>query len=1693
MLVVEDLLKNMKKHFPRWMDIRRKSKSTGSLLLESIAEESAEINKAIEDYKKDFFIDNYIGKEESILDFIYKANIGQVNNNKFVLISPDIDVVFDQNEFYNNEDVCLYMDGFIYFKNNYKKVEYAIDGYKSVATLEKTHVWNIYDEFAIFVGLRRFQWETNKELLNRILTKSNKTINSSENGLKEAIITNLINYAPELTKEDISIERPTADNLIKYYDEFESILDNLNEINRDTYRYKKWDVDTWNFKFKSVDYLPQAFDIVLPLYANGIGDNDDLKVSIIDNDTTTDAILEFYKKDEEAINSYIKNNNEMKVFKFELRKYNDALESENVKYRITASEADKIDPDKIKFNCLEEKTDIEEVLIEDVIDDRNLNNIIVEDKSILDPNFKYKIRFIPNKKIGEFRINECMQQDGTKNPVNLITEKSGFKFIDNNKKGVISSSTSFYAINKYQYSYLSNIDKNLNGFQISDLSSEGKMTLNINGLENSPIYFDYSVKEVPLLFNNIKRTNCYIKNNYIVADTVADAKFIEIDTKVNSLSLTIEGPFAIEYNYNNNGVKTISQPDNSSYKFELEKYDSPVDLKLKITLLDFTGKIKDIKYSKFDFKIKTRYGDESMLVNGQILPDIDINSVDVIMRAYTGFSPVLKYIYIGNLLSDSDFYGDIDFDPKNGTKLIAHFNDCNMQLTKIDKDDNIIEVIEDYKPYKFYSTKINDSIIKLDLSKYEDINSINVGENKIETYNYTLNNKIYYLKLKKNIKTFSLNVSGTIKKQIKTILLSDILKEKGYSKVDNDFYISKNIDRIIIENKKTKKCSFDFITRRDIFGNYNISSLKIILLNNQSIVTKFIERQNTKDYKTVIINNEINSYFDFLTFIPPQGNIYTAINSYNIISSEAENIEITNTFNKGYNPNKKMFYNVESLNEKYFVLFSNNSEWSLDENSIFIKIKDINNIKYNYETVIIEQELPLGTTIEIPETFMYNNEQIDINKYTIVNSNYNIKYKDKNNSLNPLDYLKKESFYINSTGFNKLKYSNLTEVTSINIEIKNNNEITSTALTENVDYTVKKDEGIIVWNNKDLLNEYAYATIQYYIKKPVSFELDINVLYDKVQYNVDSLMLINSVKLEKISKGQTIDLNIYESYKDSDIITIKCEEPGFNTTIKDSILTFNKNINKNTVAVREGYYYLDGNEYYLFSNNNYDNIENIDNAYFNNVEKTNKEFILKQQTTNFVSNSSMKLSSINNIFELNCKDKDIQGSSKLNAITACDSFNYWNSVASNLLITKGVNGQGIQFNSLNKINGYAYLSLVNFLSNDDDYVISFYLQNAKAYLGKERIIYSTNSIFNQQSVIDIIKEIPASEINDKIHELKFHYKTNNDENYYLIVEGSGLIDDIVVVPSSIYDIDIHTKNITHLCFDIEENIYAEYNTRLYLTDVNGSKLDGVEIRKDGTIFNSSYIDWGFTSIKSISSYNDFKKCTLTDIDLEQFNNKCIAKTGNDPGVILTSPIYIGNTKIIKNLLFKINNVMFNNMKGFKVKILTSDNMNNSFRVVSSHLDNIGCIDGENLSSYIKLMVEMPSNKVINNIELFVEYLSDENNSPSDMTVLSGTYISKVLDTGYNERFLVKNINISDYNSSMNNYIFQIRASKENSERTVWTDWKTIELKNGHSDSGKDGNIQNRIVFDNYRYYQFRLVIKGENSEIKANYIDLEVI
>ena len=1686
MLVFEDLIAKMKIHFPRWMDIRRKIKSSnGGNYLSSIAEEITEIQTAIDDYKKDFFIDKYLGKEDEVLTYLFKVQIGNVDIHQLEIIEPKYSLTTSEKEFYENDNIAYYQDGSIYVKEDIPSIQYSIDGFKSTSSLEKIHVWNIFDEFAIFIGLRRYQWESNKELLNRILAFSHNRPNSTEIGLKNAILNNLINIAPDITADDINIERPTPENLNLYYDRFETILDHLANVNRDVYRTKRWDLDTWNFAIKSVDYIPHAWDVVLNYYTNGIGFDDDLKVEIVDAEMKTDATIYFYKKTLEYINSYIKNNNIKETIKLNLVKHSDSLKPVNVKYRITGTEIKEIKPDEMFIESYDYKVGNITQYVNDLFDPEvnEHNNVEIIDSSILNHEMNYKIRFRSKKELQEMSIDSLkLYNTETKEYRNLIIEQPGFE--KTIQDGVRCTLTRKYLSEKYHYTNLKNAHKEIEGFVITDVEKPTQLKANIDACENETIFYKYYCEEIPVLFHNIERTNCYIENNSILSDTVDGEKFVSIKIKANSFSCKIHGAHKIMYSVNNGMVKTVERlVDDELYDFKLDNTEMPQDLDIKIYLYPKNNKqcaITNVMYSKYEFNITTEKGDLVDIMGEKRLPNVMDNNLLVNMKTYIGFSPVLEYIYIGTKVQNIT-YGDISFQPQENEKLIMSKTNCTAELEEYDSNGMLQHVDLDYLATNIVKGLSSDSYISINLKNFKSYRSITADRCIFESISYGSQVQ-HIIKIPSGVPLKTIEIVGEYEKLVFKETVGNVLTRKGYPSEYYSFNIAKTNDNILVKNNENNEITFIKLKRNDLIS-YTTAKVKVTM-NDNDIQTVFIEDSINKISS---ITNDYEGSFDYISFYPMATKIYKAINEYNVISPVTNVAQIINTFDNNYTiyNESSLYYLIESLNEDFDVKFAGNKIYSIDSSSIVISKKDTTKLDFDYETVTVVYDSIIGNTIEIPDSFTVNKDKIETAKYIIYNNDLDIQYLNKHNDpLHKNDYIITENIVVNELMCNKLKYCNIEEIEEIYI---NNGQ--SKITLDSSTYSLFKTEGVINWLNIDTVNPNSKIFIKYSIKKPKYIRISIDELYEKVNYSANAYELLNKIDLFEVANNENFNLSMYEEYKDSDLISVKCSNIGFEAIVDGTTLMFVKNLKNNTIAVKSGYYYLDGDEYYLFADENKNNIENIDNLYFFNVTKENKKLYLNQTTTNLISNSALKANATGSVFSLDCQDKYLEGISKINAITTCENFNYWKSIGMDMAIVKGLNGSGIKFRSVGNVNGYSYLNISKHLKKDSKkYVISFYMKGiGEAYLGEERKIYSHTNEFNKQSIIEAKVKALKSAIEDDIYELEF--TNDNKKNYYLIIKGNVIVDDIIVAEKEIYNLDFHTKNISFLNLDISENIYANYETRLYLDDTEGAIFEGTE-SKDDMIINSSYIDWGFTKIKELKTYDHFKKCILENIDIVKHNDECYIKTTSNSGKLTTNAIYIGNVNTIKNLLFKVNDVMFDNMKNFRIRLLTSSNAITGFKEVSMHLDNIGAIDGDKLSSYVKLIVEMPPNKVINNIELFSEYLSDANNNPPEIPVISGTYTSKVLDGQYNARFIIKNLGFELTKSDMNNISFLVRASKENANDTVWTDWKTLKFTKNED---KQYVLDSRIVFEGYRYFQFKTVLNGVNASVKIKYLDLEVI
>ena len=131
----EAMLQRAVSFFPRWMDIRKRYKTaTGTKIIETYIDESKNIEQALIDYKKYYFLDTYEGHEDEVVAFAYKGNIGLLEDTSVLQITNiPIEVTKDINLFLSKTDLAYYENGFVYLRteycedNNIYKIEYDID------------------------------------------------------------------------------------------------------------------------------------------------------------------------------------------------------------------------------------------------------------------------------------------------------------------------------------------------------------------------------------------------------------------------------------------------------------------------------------------------------------------------------------------------------------------------------------------------------------------------------------------------------------------------------------------------------------------------------------------------------------------------------------------------------------------------------------------------------------------------------------------------------------------------------------------------------------------------------------------------------------------------------------------------------------------------------------------------------------------------------------------------------------------------------------------------------------------------------------------------------------------------------------------------------------------------------------------------------------------------------------------------------------------------------------------------------------------------------------------------------------------------------------------------------------------------------------------------------------------------------
>lgn len=1688
-----NMIKRAIEFFPIWSDIRKRgTKSIGGMVVNSALEETLELEKAIQAYKDFYFLDKYQDKEEEVIAYVYAANVGtleDLDNTSIIYNDQEYFITLDIDEFYSNETLAYYENGLIYIqealynKNNINSIILSIDDYKYTYTLERKHVWNIFDEFACFVGLERHTNESNTSLKERILFSTKNLGSNTEEGLKNAIMSELIGMFPEMQSEEIEITKLTPESLTKPYKEFNSLLDMLSSINRDVLKDKRWDLDKWSYDFKSIAFLDNVWDDVIETYQNGIGHGDDLKVVIADNDTTTDADIVLYDKSTVKLDKYVADKHIKKNINFKLKRYENILNPIKAKYAIKASEAIDITHENIELSVFENNEKKESRKIEEIY--KIGKGVTSVDNSKITDDKPYRLEFYSDSNFDGMKISKAkvIYKHKTTGEIiesrNLLKAAPGFSY--NASGELVNTSIKKTVKSVNHFNQYENLADSKSGIVLASNRNEGKAVLNVSGLGLNLVNIDIENQLADIPKSLIKYNQfCFWREDELVFryDTNKERKF-EIETEANIISfkllegdadvfIEIDGVTEYFKISGNRNVEIFSESSKLSPK------------KMKVTVISnsvITTKFSDFKYCCHTVDLKLQYGALIKDSEGYRLPNFAVNSLIVSMSSKTSSSPVLKSIYIGADIRQLRYKTEVIESRPNTNRIIEIKSNCLADLLHVDVVGNTISKTENYVPATSYKAVQDDAWIRLNTDEYESIKEITTSVGAIHVIEES--GKLYYnISLKMGQTVNSVIIDGVKNVPAKTITLEKMIQSyiPHFDKETDRIYACKLCKGLLVADNDPDNPKLTIVNiKSNIFTGINASYYKFTKLPN---TLGIVFNNDTSE----IHSSETNLPFNSISFMPGGTKVYQAINEANIYTGEVRGIKILNNFSPILNSSALMYYQVEPFesNVKYEVKFSSTIEsdnsfddllnWSVGLKDIAIKTPiDLSNTE-NYEISELEvtDEVLLSRHIELQKSYKIgDNREVFTNRYMIIPESGTVLYERYSDNQNQ-SLIVQEEIIMEEDGFTKLAYSNIDEMLYTGFSpYSGSNELLVK------DFELLKDEGIILWTNKDYINASRKVYLRYTIKNPIAILLDEDLLYKAIGYNVDAYDEVGRFKIAGVDDGYRFDLRQIDNYQDVDMVYTICSSPAFQADGFNDILTFKKTVNRDTILVRTGYYYINGREYYLFPSK--DEIVLDEEKYIDmeNVELSGEEITLFKRTDNYVRNSEMLFRGMNELYNFDASKSQVKGVSAINSITACDSFNSWNVFGTKMVLKDGLNQLGISF--MPEIpNGYAYIELTDYLEKGDNYLSFWAEKSLEVFIGEEKKYLGLN--FPDSISIKIGQEIPYRD--DEIRTITI--KQDDNKKYYLIVKGQGTIDDIIL-SNDISSISAHTKNIDLLGLSINEGFKQGQKHRVFLNSNKDAINKGAALTKDGYVKTASNMYWGISPLKSYDSKEDFATCSTENI---HFENSYV-RTGRTEGYIETAPIYLDNPMTIKRVIVKANEIGFDDMRGFKIQILSSNTREGVYMPINTFNDNYGYVYGDALLKYIKIKVTMPDNKFLNNLNIYAEYKSTEANAPKVLMPSSGELITKIYDAQYSTDYRIREISIADI-SNISDVEIQVRASKEDYSADVWHPWQTLELKHNLT-------LKNELKFYGTRFFQIKVLLKTSNAFIKINNIDIEVM
>lgn len=1633
----------MRHCFPSWSDIRKRTKkSMGGSLLRAYAEEHGRLDEALEDYKKIFFLVNYEGHEDEFPDHLYAATIGDVDLDDLSVDSFVCSVTEEEPEFLADmEHTALKAGAYLLFHESIlpkdtESVLYSVDSSQYRADLIRIPIWNAFDEFAKFAGIERFDGETNKELEARTYAVFKDFPNPTQEGLKRAIRDALIPVA-DIDESEISIY-PIDETLDLSDSEIADIYEQFIQFNRDLFRAKIWNIDNWENGFQKQSWIPHPWDKPMAITQDGVGGNESLKVSYLrDLDTTglTDVEVSAYKRDFETIRRYVTKHPVEDTIELTLTKYGDKISPMKIGYAIRAYDVKKIEhPENVRIRVTKTSTGVKHVYLEDAA--QELEGVEVEKRGLLDSDTDYVLRFVPKGDFSSMSVHKCVLSDGN-DEKDIREEKGQYKLLDGD---IVNSFVRAHITETSQLVRNDNMVDIIEGMTLGKNKATGSFDIDVHGMENELISWKASCRE-----SSIMNTSYITMAGGFEYDREDNAYKDDLLDSLGTLVIGGEGnemtcnSFSIGFADAPSGAKkgaayvTVTA-DGKTEKLSVRSggriersYEKRVQVRIEIQKYgQYPIAVNGIRMSSYDVEVSMSDGSPMNRLGTTVrLPAkiADDAVLHVNIKPYISANPVIEYVHVGGSIKGACYELRFSTHGMKDPELDID-SDCGVSLYK-DEEDTLKLVAENYKTKDVYTNPYHeDGTVVLDLTKFT---SISDSEPQIES-KYLGGTKTY-VTLHPGESLDEIVVTGSMTEFVSDKSLLDCFSGESTC----DFYTTKAGKGIVLDSREKDGISLQYIPS-EVIGKGDViqvtglpSGIKASLLYRDGSMQEITGPSFTTNFKSLVLSYE-------------NAKEYVAYNSASIISEKTSDIKMVNTFQPVLSMTELHLYEIEkpsnTEHETSIKFMGTQSAFSLGaDDAIEIDTDEDfkNKSRWPLEVRRIIDRCIISNEILLDDRYLVDGSYHELSEYIIeAPKGLEIGYEESDAYA--------EAVTIPATGVQKLRYSNIIEA-SIKLD----------GVPLKSGYHVMEDEGIILWGSEHVGKA---AEIVYKVRRPSSITYTSEYedkLYELVDNNADALKFVGSKKFE-----QAKDQDIFQTgFQDADLVVTKCSNPAFTSVSSNGLVRVVQIRDDDHIAVKSGYIYDAGREYYRFNETHHEDVEQAESIEFHNVSRQGDDMLFHMKSRNFLPDSNMKSDAMTTLCRFDfTKEGVVRGVSSFGHLTSCDSYNLWYLVNMQAGLAASNGNTCISFSSEGGT-GYAALDITGYAK--DGYILSLLVKGRlEAFLVKEAMV--DGMPFTKSVFIDMGK---AEAFEEKDGLLVGKLKTPaEDGKLYLVLSGTdGTVDDIVISESKKSFGGLHEKNIDRLGFSISEKLPKRYECDLEFTRDGASYEDAV-CSSDGTVTTSTSVEYGLTKAGDVV----LTDCLIHNADYK--NGKITAV--RDDAIVQTKAVYVRGSSSAYAIYVKVNSILGNNRKGFDIEVYTSSQPGTGFTLAAEESEtNLVTVKKENVKSYVYAVVKARSGKVIDSVEIYVRYAEAENAPLVSVPKESGRFTSKIYDLGIKGSYTFKGMD-ADIEEVDGSIECQARGIRKNDDAMVFTEWK---------DEGE--------AFEDCSMFQFRINVKGEGASARC--------